>query len=124
MTKHTYTNAEAPTNTGSISRPARLNLRLDCSDRARTHKVLSEIRELLNLPKDYCYADIWSAAALPALEHLCWNIRESTSAMRGVALAMFRPLPVEDYVRNQFKRLKERFEPRRAQPEQMTLALG
>lgn len=121
MKKHTYTEAEAPTNTGSLSRPARFNLRLTCSDRARTHKVLCEIRELLGLPKDYCYADVWSNAALFALEHLVWHIKESPTAMKGVARSMFRPLPAEDHVRNRFAVLKARLEPRKTEQERLAI---
>ena len=123
MRKHKYTEAEAPTNTGSITRPARLNLRLTCSDRARTHKVLCELRDLLKLPKDYCYADVWSHAGLLALERLVWHIKESPTAMKGVALSMFRPLPTEDHVRNRYAALKKRFETKARDAEQMTLAL-
>ena len=112
MTKHTYTNNDAPKNTGSLSRPARFNLRLTCSDRARTHKVLSEIRELLGLPKDYCYADVWSAAAMPALEHLVWHMKESPSAMKAMAKSMFANLAPEDWVRARYAALKERLEPK------------
>lgn len=112
MQKHNYTNAEAPTNTGSLSRPARFNLRLTCSDRARTHKVLSEIRELLGLPKDYCYADVWSQAALAALEHLVWHMKESPSAMKTMAKSMFANLAPEDWVRNRYAALRARFEPK------------
>ena len=117
MTKHTYTNNDAPTNTGSRSRPARFNLRLTCSDRARTHKVLSEIRELLGLPKDYCYADVWSAAAMPALEHLVWHMKESPSAMKAMAKSMFANLAPEDWVRARYAALKERLEPKPAAPK-------
>ena len=42
--KHTYTEEEAPTNTGSLNRPARFNLRLDCQTRARTIKVFSDAK--------------------------------------------------------------------------------
>lgn len=123
MTKYNYTDAEAPTNTGSHSRPARFNLRLTCSDRARTHKVLGEIRELLHLPKDYCYADVWSHAALGALEHLVWHMKESPSAMKTMAKSMFVNLPQEDWVRNRYAVLKARLEPkpRPATPAQTDL---
>ena len=121
MRKHVYTDDLAPTNTGSRSRPARLNLRLTCSDRARTHKVLSEIRELLDLPKGWCYADIWSRSALFALEHLVWHLKESPSAMKNLAREMFKPLPTEDYVRNRYAALKERFEPRKPQQERLAI---
>ena len=121
MRKHVYTNELAPTNTGSLARPARLNLRLTCTDRARTHKVLSEIRELLNLPKDYCYADVWSHSALFALEHLVWHLKESPTAMKNLVREMFKPLPVEDYVRNRYAVLKSRLESHK--PEQEKLAI-
>ena len=123
MTKHKYTNAEAPTNTGSLKRPARFNLRLDCETRARTVRMFEQTKEALGYPKDASYADVWEGC-LMALEHALWHLRESPTAVKSLVRSLYRPLPVEDYVRNQFKRLKERFEPRRAQPEQMTLALG
>ena len=115
MQKHKYTEAEAPTNTGSLTRPARFNLRLDCQARARTLKVFADAKRLLDMPKDKCNADIWQEALLPALEHLCWHLRESPSAMKGVARSMFKPLPIEDYVRNRYAALKERFEPKLTQ---------
>lgn len=49
--KHTYTNELAPTNTGSLLRPARFNLRLTCQSRARTHKAFQAVRELCGMPK-------------------------------------------------------------------------
>ena len=112
MTKHTYTNNDAPTNTGSLSRPARLNLRLDCSTRARTHKVFNELREMLGLPKDYSYADIWQYAALLALEHTVWHLKESPMAMKTLVRSLYDRLPKEDWVRARYAALKERFEPK------------
>lgn len=116
MTKHTYTNAAAPRNTGSASRPARFDLRLTCSDRARTHKVLSDIREMLNLPSDYCYADVWCEAALPALEHIIWFMRESPTATKALMRSLFDRLPESDWVRNRYAELKERLEPKPPAP--------
>ena len=75
----------------------------------------------MNLPERYCYADIWSKAALFALEHLLWHLRESPTAMKEMVRSMFRPLPKEDYARNRFAALRERFEPRKA--EQCELAI-
>lgn len=121
MTKHTYNEAEAPTNTGSLTRPARFNLRLTCSDRARTHKVLCELRELLGLPKDYCYADVWATALLPAVEHIAWHLRESPTAMKGLMKTLFQNLPAEDHVRNRFAVLKARLEPRRVEQAQLAI---
>ena len=71
---------------------------------------MSEIRELLNLPKDYCYADVWSEAALFALEHLVWHLKESPTAMKEMVKSMFKPLPTEDWVRNRYMVLKGRFD--------------
>lgn len=124
MTKHTYTHAEAPTNTGSLTRPARFNMRQTCEVHARTTKLFVETRERLGLPADATFADVWENALLPLCEHALWHLRESPTAVKSLVRSLYRPLPVEDYVRNQFKRLKERFEPARAKPEQMTLALG
>ncbi len=112
MTKHTYTEAEAPTNTGSVSRPARLNLRLDCQARARTFKAFIETREMLGLPKDANFADIWEKALLPLCEHALWHLRESPTAVRRLVRSLYSPLPVEDYARNRYKAMKERFEPK------------
>lgn len=122
MRKHTYTNAEAPTNTGSLTRPARFNLRQTVEVHARTHKLFQELRSVLGFPSDTDYATIFEKAALPALEHLCWHLRESPTAMKGVALAMFRPLPREDWVRNRYAALKARLEPQ-PKMEQGVLAL-
>ena len=124
MTKHTYNRELAPTNTGSLARPARFNMRQTCEVHARTTKMFVETRERLGLPADATFADVWEDAILPLCEHALWHLRESPTAVRGLVRSLYRPLPVEDYVRNQFRRLKERFEPGRAKPEQMTLALG
>ncbi len=112
MRKHTYTQELAPTNTGSLTRPARLNLRLDCSTWARTHKVFNELREMLGLPKEYSYADVWEYAALLALEHTVWHLKESPTAMKALVRSLYERLPKEDWVRNRYAALKERLEPK------------
>lgn len=114
MKKHTYTNAEAPTNTGSLKRPARFNLRLDCETRARTVRMFEQTKEALGYPKDASYADVWEHALLPLCEHALWHLRESPTALKGLVRSLYKPLDPSDYVRNQYKRLKERFEPQRA----------
>lgn len=112
MTKHTYNDEEAPTNTGSLKRPARFNLRLDCSTRARTIRLFKQAKEAFGFPKDAAFADIWEDRLLLALEHLMWHMRESPTAVKALARSMFNPLPNEDYVRNRYRALKTRLEPK------------
>ena len=110
MQKHTYTHELAPTNTGSLERPARINLRETVEVHARTLKAFSAIRELTGMPKDASLADIWEFKILPAIEHINWHARESPSAVRDFVTSLFRPLPKEDYVRARYEQLKMRFE--------------
>ena len=112
MQKHTYTRELAPLNTGSITRPARFNLRLTCSDRARTLKVFSETRELLGMPKDYSFADVWSHGLLRLAERAVWHLKESPTAMKELIKTLYTDLPKEDWVRNRYAALKERLEPK------------
>jgi hypothetical protein len=111
MRKHTYTDAEAPTNTGSVSRPARFNLRLTCSARARTVKVFSAVRELTGMDAGAVFADVWEERILPAVEHILWNAKEAPRGTRNMMLDLFRPLAKEDWVRARYERLKARFDP-------------
>ena len=123
MRKHKYTEAEAPTNTGSLTRPARFNMRQTCEVHARTTKVFIETRERLGLPDDATFADVWEKALLPLCEHALWHLRESPTAVKRMVASLYRPLPTEDYVRNRYAALKQRFEPKARDAEQMTLAL-
>lgn len=112
-TKYTWTDDEAPTNTGSVSRPARFILRLGCSARARTHRVFQAIRELTGMDRrkdKKSYADVWEEKALLALEHVCRRIKDGTKAERAYFMSLFDLLPPEDYARAQYERLKARFE--------------
>jgi hypothetical protein len=118
MTKHRYTEAEAPTNTGSLDRPARFNLRLTCSARARTIKAFDAVRELTGMDAGAAFADVWEDAILPAVEHVIWNAREAPRGTRNMMLDLFKPLAKEDYVRARYERLKERF------GKQMTFDFG
>ena len=121
MRKHVYTNDQAPTNTGSLARPARFNLRLDCETRARTIKVFTETRELLGMPKDASFADVWQNGILKLAERAVWHMRESPTAMRNLVRSLYRNLEPEDHVRNRYAVLKARLEPRK--PEQEKLAI-
>ena len=122
MRKHTYTRELAPTNTGSVTRPARFNMRQTCEVHARTTKLFVETRNALGLPDDATFADVWEDALLPLCEHALWHMRESPTALKGLVRSLYRPLPTQDYVRNRYAALKARFEPE-ARHEQGLLAL-
>ena len=110
MTRHTYTEAEAPRNTGSVTRPARFNMRLTCSARARTHKAFAAVRELTGMPKDATFADVWEERILPAVEHVLWNAKEAPRGTRMMMLDLFKPLAAEDHVRARYEQLRMRFD--------------
>lgn len=110
--KYTWTDDEAPTNTGSVTRKARFNLRMDCSTRARTHRIFTSIREITGMDRrtdKKSYADVWEEKALLALEHIVRRVRHGSKADKAYFLALFDRLPPEDYERAQYERLKERF---------------
>ena len=112
-TKYTWTDDEAPLNTGSVNRPARFDLRMDCSTRARTHRIFTSIRELTGMDKRRdrkSYADVWEEKALLALEHIVRRVKNGSKADRAYFLSLFERLPPEDYARAQYERLKARFE--------------
>ena len=112
--KHKYTDAEAPMNTGSINRPARFNLRLTCSARARTMKVIEEARAAFQPPyKEYSGADVWEKYLLPLCEHAVWQLRNGNRSARLFVASMFTNLDPEDTVRSTFKRLNERLNGRK-----------
>ena len=121
MRKHTYTRELAPANTGSVTRPARFNMRQTCEVHARTTKLFVETRERLGLPKDATFADVWEEALLPLCEHALWHLRESPTAMKGVIRSLYKPLPAEDYVRNRYAVLKARLEPPKLRQERLAL---
>ena len=66
--KYTYTEDQFPTNTGSLHRPARFNLRLTCQARARTHAVFSGFRKEFGLADSTNYAALFETKLLPTLE--------------------------------------------------------
>ena len=108
--KHTYTEAEAPTNTGSLARPARFNLRLNCSARARTIKVFSDAKKTFpTREKGGGFAEIWEAYFLPLCEHAMWNLHEGKAVDRAVVHSLFRPIEQRDTKRASYRRLQLSF---------------
>lgn len=108
--KHVYKEGQAPMNTGSMTRPARFNLRLTCSARGRTHSVLIALREKYDLPKDASFADVWEKKALMILEHHVRDLEIGDSAVRAYTRTKAEPLPPEDYQRYRYEQLKLKFE--------------
>ena len=109
--KHTYTEESFPTNTGSLNRPARFNLRLTCSARARTHAVFSGFRREFGLAPSTNYAALYEAKLLPTLEHVLRKFRHGDAATRQFFAKLADPLPKEDYLKSVYLRLKAKFEP-------------
>ena len=109
--KHTYTDEAFPTNTGSLNRPARFNLRLTCSARARTHKVFGKFRKHLGLPERTNYAAVFETSVLPVLEHVLRKIETGDTATQEFFKSLAKPLPKEDYQLAIYRRLKAKFEP-------------
>lgn len=109
MTKHTYREGEAPTNTGSLSRPARFNMRLTCSSRARTHAVFQNLRTLYRLPHDASYADVWEDVGLLVLEHVVRQIVTGETAISQMFMSLGKPLPQRDHLRAKYEQLKFKF---------------
>ena len=93
MQKHTYTHEEAPMNTGSVKRPARLDLRQTCEDHARTHRIFQKIRERTKMKSDAAYAEVWSEKILLALEHIEWHLKNSSKPVQHLMMSLFEPLP-------------------------------
>lgn len=105
--KHTYTDELAPMNTGSINRPARFNLRLDCSTRARTIKVFSDAKRTFpTSEKNGGFAEIWERYFLPLCEHAMWNLHEGKAIDRAVVMSLFRNIELRDTKRATFRRLQ------------------
>ena len=111
--KHNYTETDFPTNTGSLNRPARFNLRLTCQARARTHAVFSGYRKAFGLPDTTNYAALFESKLLPTLEHVLRKLRHGDKATREFFAKLADPLPKEDYLRSIYMRLKARFEPQK-----------
>jgi len=111
--KHNYTEDDFPTNTGSLSRPARFNLRLTCQARGRTHAVLIKMRRIFSMPQTANFADVWETKALPTLEHVIRKVEHGDKATAEFFRTLAKPLPKEDHLREVYKRLKAKFEPQK-----------
>ena len=111
MTKHTYTTDSFPTNTGSLSRPARFNLRLTCEARARTWKVLSALGSEYGVSAD-CLADVWENVGLLILEHHIRNVRSPAvpAALKALIRAEAGRISPQDRERQVYLRLKRKYE--------------
>lgn len=110
--KHVYTREDAPTNTGSLLRPARFNMRQTVEVHARTHAAFQRVRKATGLPLDAAYADVWEQKILLAVEHLLWHMENSPKAVRDFVRSLFEPLPREDYLRARYETLRLRFDPK------------
>lgn len=110
MTKHTYTNESFPTNTGSLSRPARFNLRLTCQARARTWKVMTDLAQEYGVD-DHCLADCWEKVALLILEHHVRNVRSPIvpKALKQFIRNEAKLIHPEDRERAVYLRLKAKY---------------
>ena len=101
----------APTTTGSIARPYRKNLRCDKSHGIRTDRLFSAENKVLHGLKptaDDC--ELWEIY-LMGIEHANRYMREGDESMQIIMSRLFKPLRPEDYLRNIYKRLRERFDP-------------
>ena len=108
--KHTYTNDSFPTNTGSLVRPARFNLRLTCPARARLHAVMQALRKEYAMPPSASYADVMEQVGLLIFEHHVRALRNGSADIRAYTRAQARPLPKEDHLRAVYERLRAKFE--------------
>ena len=110
--KYTYAAGDIPPHSALLKRPARFDLRLTCSDRARLIAVLSEFRrEYFKDCDSVTLAEIVAERCLPVLEHHIRTLRVGDTATAAFIRAQSEPIPKRDYLRNIFKRLKARFEP-------------
>ncbi len=111
--KHVYTNEEAPTNNGSVTRPARFNMRMTCATRGRWHTALIGLREEYGDLLKGCgksEADVVERVLLPIVEHHLRKLRIGDSATRRFFRAQAHPLPKEDHVRNLVQQMLPNFD--------------
>jgi hypothetical protein len=117
--KYRYAEDDVPEHCKGLKRPARFDLRLTCSDRARLLAVLSAFRKeyFADATDDVTYATIVAERVLPVLEHHIRTIRIGDTATARFIRAQAEPIPKRDHLRSIFKRLKERFEPKQKESE-------
>ena len=113
--KYRYAEEDIPKHGKGLKRPARFDLRLTCSDRARHLSVFSAFRKeyFADAKDDVTYARIVAERILPVLEHHIRTLRVGDTATARFIRAQSDPIPPRDHLRSLFKRLKERFEPRK-----------
>ena len=79
--KYAYTEADKPTNNGSIKHPGRFTVRCDCRDRARLKKAVRRIAEAHDetaLPQ----STVFVRHILPMIETYSWRNRLVRKAKR------------------------------------------
>lgn len=108
MTKHNYTVAEAPTNTGSISNPARFNWRMDCPTRGRFWGDVEATRRILACPEDWSTAEVMTKTWLPIVEHVLRAIEWGSAAEQTYCRQLVANLPKSDHLVERAKRLAAR----------------
>ena len=110
--KYAYAEGDVPAHSATLKRPARFDLRLTCSDRARLIAVLSEFRrEYFKDGDSVTFAKIVAERCLPVLEHHIRTQRIGDTATAAFIRAQSEPIPKRDYLRSIYKRLKAKFEP-------------
>ena len=107
---HKFSQPE-PTTTGSRRRAYRKNIRCDKAHGIRTDKLFSAENKVLHgLAPNADDCELWEIYLL-GLEHANRYMREGDESMQIIMSKLFRPLRPQDYLRNIYKRLKERFDP-------------
>ena len=105
MTKHTYTESEAPMNTGSITHPARFNWRMDCQTRGRFWSDVDSTRKIFNLPDDLPTSEVIRRVWLPIVEHVQRNIVWGSALESQYCRSLADALPRSDYLAERARRM-------------------
>ena len=114
---HKFSDPE-PRTTGSLRRAYRKNLRCDKPHGIRTDRIFSaENKVLFGLPPNADDCELWEIYLL-YIEHGIRYKRDECldPSMREIVSQLFKPLRPESYLRNVYKRLKERFDPQMRLP--------
>lgn len=110
--RYTYAEGDVPGWAKGDGRPARFDLRLTCSDRARLIAVLGEFRrEYFAGRGGVSLATIVAERCLPVLEHHVRTLKVGDTATAAFIRAQSEPIPKRDHLRSVYKRLKSKFEP-------------
>lgn len=108
MTKHTYTTAEAPTNTGSLTNPARFNWRMDCPTRGRFWTDVANTRRVCRCPDSWTTAEVLNRIWLPVIEHVIRNIEWGSALESNYCRGLISALPKSDHLTERAKRMAAR----------------